>query len=264
MKKLLLAGLAGLVITAAGSANAADLGRRPVYRGAPPPVVAPAPVFAWTGCYIGANIGGGWTHKHFEDDFGFDDGRHTGSGIVGGGQVGCDYQFASNWVIGIQTMWDAADLTGDHTVTFLDSDGFFEDETFHTRVHWFGTLTGRLGFLITPGLLLYGKGGVAWVGENHSFDDTFDNIHSDTGHVTRTGWDAGVGLEWMFFPNWSAFVEYDHIGFGRHDEVFVDNVCCFSFNERIRQNIDKVVVGVNFRFGGLFGMTGPAPVVARY
>ncbi len=266
MRKFLLAGLAGLAMIASGSANAADLGR-PTYK-APPPVVPPAPLPAWTGCYIGANIGGGWSHKHFDNDFGFDDGGHTASGIVGGGQFGCDYQFGlgkglggGGWVIGFQTMWDGAGLSGDHHVQF-DDGVFFHDETFHTHVHWFGTLTGRLGYLITPALLLYGKGGVAWVGEDHSVDDNVAGVgtfHFDR-HVTRTGWDAGVGLEWMFVPGWSAFVEWDHMGFGRHGETFAD--CCFSFNEHVRQDVDKVVVGVNWRFGG-FGK-GKAPVVARY
>jgi len=91
MKKLLLAGLAGLAVFAAGAASAADLGVRPTYK-APPPMAPPAPVALWTGCYIGANVGGGWTHKEFDFN-GFDDGKHTASGVVGGGQFGCDYQF---------------------------------------------------------------------------------------------------------------------------------------------------------------------------
>jgi len=50
------------------------------------------------------------------------------------------------------------------------------------------------------------------------------------------------------------------MGFGHHDETFVD--CCSSFVDNVSQNVDKVVVGVNWRFGG-FGK-GKAPVVARY
>src|SRR6266542_5290725 len=65
MKKFLLAGVAALALGAAGSANAADLGR-PVYK-APPPVAVPVPVrvFSWTGCYVGGNIGGAWGRKDF-------------------------------------------------------------------------------------------------------------------------------------------------------------------------------------------------------
>ena len=33
---------------------------------------------------------------------------------------------------------------------------------------------------------------------------------------TRTGWTVGVGSEWKFAPNWSAFVEYNHADFGTY------------------------------------------------
>jgi len=113
MKKILLAGVAGIALVAGAPAHAADLRARRPQPPPPPPVVAPVPVFSWTGCYIGANIGGAWAHKDFSVN-GFDDGSHSASGIAGGGQIGCDYQFASNWLIGIQGMFDGADLTGDH------------------------------------------------------------------------------------------------------------------------------------------------------
>jgi outer membrane immunogenic protein len=62
MKKLLLAGVA---LAACTQANAADLpARMPVKA---PPVAAPVPVFSWTGCYIGAHVGGGWGRKQFSD-----------------------------------------------------------------------------------------------------------------------------------------------------------------------------------------------------
>src|SRR5260370_33159199 len=68
MKKLWLAGVAGVALAAAGSADAADLGTRPVYKA--PPVTAPVPMFSWTGCYIGAHIGGGWGRNEFRDPAG--------------------------------------------------------------------------------------------------------------------------------------------------------------------------------------------------
>jgi len=62
MKKLLLASVAGVALVAGAPADAADLGQRPVYKA--PPVVAPVPVFTWTGCYIGAHGGFGWGRDH--------------------------------------------------------------------------------------------------------------------------------------------------------------------------------------------------------
>src|SRR6186713_867469 len=71
-----------------GVASAADL--RPA---APPPVmVAPAP--SWAGFYIGGHLGGGW-------------GEDSNSAFIGGGQIGYNFQFAPNWVLGIE-----ADISG--------------------------------------------------------------------------------------------------------------------------------------------------------
>src|SRR5262245_17699079 len=78
--------------TLAGSAMAADLGARAPAPYQPSPT--PPPVFSWTGCYVGANIGGGWASKSFNDVSGFvtgmpgaDLGSHTASGVIGGGQA---------------------------------------------------------------------------------------------------------------------------------------------------------------------------------
>jgi outer membrane immunogenic protein len=246
MKRFLFPCIAAVAVLTMGPASAADLRvRRPPPP--PPPVVAPVPVFSWTGCYIGANVGGAWTHEHFGP---FDNGNSDG-GIAGGGQIGCDYQFASNWLIGIQGMFDGADLSGDHH--------FLEDEFFHTHVRWFGTVTGRLGFLVTPSLLIYGKGGVAFVGDNDTFFECCGGDFASTGDFTRTGWDAGVGLEWMFFPSWSVWLEWDHMGFGDRNETFVTPGHIFF--ENVSQSVDKVLVGVNYRFGGL---GKGAPIAARY
>src|SRR5258705_5759061 len=189
-----------LAFTAAlgNSAIAADM---PVK--APPP--APAPVYTWTGCYIGGNIGWAQVSAHF-DNADIDDGRLSKSGFAGGGQIGCDYQFASNWVIGIQGMVDATDFNNDHVSTL------FTGDSFRNRARWFGTVTGRLGFLVAPSFLIYGKGGWGWV------DQRFDMINTVTGAVltgsnnnSRNGADAGVGAEWMFTPGWSLWAEWDHI-----------------------------------------------------
>src|ERR1700730_15655722 len=104
MKKLLLAGLvAGLA--AAGSVQAADLGVGP-YRAAPS--LGLIPIFTWSGCYLGGPAGGGVGRKGAggptgENFAAFGRGVqvHT-SGFLAGGQVGCDWQFAPNWLVGIE------------------------------------------------------------------------------------------------------------------------------------------------------------------
>src|SRR5437660_6388202 len=109
----------------AASAIAADPGARvPVPYQPPPP---PVPIFSWTGCYIGGNIGGGWASKSSTDVagavtgvVGADLGSHTADGFIGGGQIGCDYQ-AGFWVVGVQGMFEGSNMKGSNT----DPSGLF-------------------------------------------------------------------------------------------------------------------------------------------
>src|SRR5215510_10991860 len=126
----MMRGIFALAFAAAlgNSAIAADM---PVKaRPAPPP----APLYLWTGCYIGGNIGWSEISTHFEDHFtGEDDGRLSKSGFAGGGQVGCDFQFAPNWVFGVQGMFDGTDISRSRESVLSP------EFTFHNDVRWFGT-----------------------------------------------------------------------------------------------------------------------------
>src|SRR6266699_1853657 len=120
MKKLLLGSAALVVLAICGPAWAADMPRKAP---AATPAVAPAaPAVTWTGCYVGGNIGGGWALKDWANP--------STDLVVGGGQIGCDYQFAGSWVVGIQGMFDGADLKGD----IFDSVDSNLDLT--TRIDW--------------------------------------------------------------------------------------------------------------------------------
>src|SRR5438876_8537115 len=107
MKKALLGSVALAALAFCGPAWAADMPRKaPV---APPAAAPAAPVVTWTGCYVGGNIGGGWALKDWANPSSDFDGGGPGprgtaalGGFVGGGQIGCDYQFSGSWVIGIQ------------------------------------------------------------------------------------------------------------------------------------------------------------------
>jgi outer membrane immunogenic protein len=239
MRNALLTGIALLTI-GSGSALAADLSVKPAaapFYKAPPMMQ----VTTWTGCYVGGNGGGAWAQKTFNDS-GTDEGSHTASGAVAGGQVGCDYQFASNFVIGIRGMFDWADLTGSNV------DPNFTSATWSTHVKSFSTVDGRLGFLASPTFMLYVKGGVAWVDEDFTFTNSLLPAASATASNVRAGADVGAGLDWMFAPNWDVFVEYDHMFFDNKDIFMPASVG--SFTESIGQKVDKVEAGVNFRFGG--------------
>jgi outer membrane immunogenic protein len=246
MQKHSLMLLAAAIGLAASQASAADLPRK-----APPAAIPPAPPpITWTGCYIGGNVGGifGRGDAHFSN---FEVGSNERSGFTGGGQIGCDYQFAGGWVIGIRDMFNGTSLGRDRT--FFDPVTGFTG-TVDSHINWFDTLTGRIGYAFAPSWLLYGQGGVAWI--HHRADLTFAGIDFGTFGKTRTGWTAGGGVEWMFAPGWSAFLEGNYMDFGdQNHTVFgtaVSGVCLApvgcSFDTHVKAA--TVLVGVNWRWGG--------------
>src|SRR5712692_159122 len=169
MKKILLGSVATGALVAAGSASAADLGPRPAYKA--PPIVAPVPAFSWTGCFVGAHGGYGWGRKdvtataltHGRNGITHVDDRRSGSidthGAIFGGQIGCDYQFAGNWVLGIQWDFAGANLVGAND-TLSAEDTVTVTQSIKVHTDWLSSVTGRLGFTgWFPRTLLYIRGG---------------------------------------------------------------------------------------------------------
>jgi outer membrane immunogenic protein len=221
------------------------------------PTKAPpyAPV-TWSGCYIGANAGGGWADKEFRDPLTAPPTNllyHTANGGVGGGQIGCDVQFG-RFVFGLQGMLDAASLRGSHVPA---------DDVFATRASWFATATARGGITVTPHLLAYVKGGAAWMRDRHTITDIATGLLEAEANVTRTGWTVGVGAEYLIAAGWSIFAEYNYMGFGTRRVTFTafpepGDPPPPPFPLDIRQEVSIVTVGANYRFS-----TG-GPLYARY
>jgi outer membrane immunogenic protein len=237
MKKLLLSGLAFAAL-AVGPALAADLPRKaPAYiPPAPPPIT-------WTGCYLGGNVGGIFGRR--EADFGFGNLSTDNSGFAGGGQIGCDYQFAgTGWVIGFRDMFDGSSLSRDRTIIFPTGDV----GTVNFKNDWFDTLTGRIGYSFTPAWLWYFQGGAAWA--KNSADVTINGFDLGSASRTRTGWTIGGGAEWMFAPHWSAFLEGNYMDFGSTDRNLVTpaGVCVGGCAFSTKATAVTVLVGVNYRF----------------
>lgn len=220
---------------------------------------------SWTGCYIGAHVGAGWSRSDFSDPGtnGFlatiapagSAVRDNGKGVVGGGQIGCDYQFASNWVVGAAGDFSWASIDG------VASDPFFADKTagvpltVRSHTNFLASATGRLGYT-WDNVLLYGKGGVAWARDKYEVNNVgcLIFVSCNTGaSATRTGWTAGGGIEWAFAPNWSVLLEYGHYGFGTKTLTFTDsNVPAGApLTYSVKQDIDVVKAGLNWRFGNL-------------
>jgi outer membrane immunogenic protein len=251
MKRKLLLG-AVLAALTAGSATAADMAVKAR------PVVAPAPVFTWTGCYIGAHAGAGvLLDQGFQDGGGVPADRH-GIGGLAGGQVGCNYQ-TGMLVLGIEGegFWSGMKVTRD------DFSGTRLVNTTSIRNKWDYDVAARIGVAFDRALV-YGKAG--WVAAG--FDWTSNQVlfcgidcPVTTGSATLDGLLIGVGLEYAFTNNWTAKFEYDYLGFGARNVNFV-TVFPLGGTSIQTQSVsaDKHIfkIGVNY----LFNAGGP--VVARY
>jgi outer membrane immunogenic protein len=195
--------------------EAADALGAPGYRAPLPPLF-----YNWTGLYVGAHAGGGWA------DLGVGD---TGSGFIGGGQVGYNYQI-NQWVWGLE-----ADVSGSGIKNNLATFG-----PFTASFNWnsFETLTSRLGYAF-DNWLVYGKAGGAWADVSASASGFGMQIASAGG--TASGWVVGVGAEYAFRNNWSAKVEYNVFDFGSDSGTFIASNSV---------TLQTVKVGANYRFGG--------------
>jgi outer membrane immunogenic protein len=244
MKKFLLGTVALVALGATAPALAADLAARPAYTKAP---VYAAPIYNWTGFYIGGHIGGA-----FDNNNGFagtTNSSNSGS-FLGGVQVGADYQFAPNWVLGVEGQYS---WLGSNTNSAAFN-GLGAGYVYNDNQRGLGSVTGRFGYTWGPALL-YVKGGYAFSDYNDSL--TLGGVPQaftlNSGH--HDGYTVGAGLEYMFAQNWSAKIEYQYYNFG--STSFVTPVVLSGFGST-RDSEQTVKVGVNYRFnwGG--------PVVARY
>jgi outer membrane immunogenic protein len=203
-----------------------------------PPAYA-APAYDWTGFYIGGHAGGAFA---IGDGFTTSTMVVTGSrdapGFTGGGQFGADYQFAQNWVVGLEGQ--VAALSGIHH-NFTDGGDSFRDSN-----GWLASVTGRLGYAWGP-YLAYAKAGGAFR------DDGFDL--TDSGYpppmtITATdhagaGYTIGGGLEYMLSPAWSAKVEYQYYDFGT---THVTSNLAINSTVGYRDAMQTVKLGLSYRF----------------
>jgi outer membrane immunogenic protein len=244
-----LAFVVALSVVGGSAALAADL---------PPPAPMPrapatyvpvvAPPYNWSGFYIGGNLGAGWSRASLSDNFGSTFTTTTTTQFVGGGQVGVNYEFWGGIVIGAEAMFDAFPNTNNTSTATLG--GTTGSVTFNNR--WVTTATGKLGYAWDR-VLLYGKGGGAWVGSSNTgisiggVPATFTSTNN-----SNFGWTAGIGVEWAFWGNWSARAEYDFIGLNNQSATVTPGTPTFggdviNINNR---NIQMVTAGVNYKFGG--------------
>jgi outer membrane immunogenic protein len=241
MKLVQLARASLLVLTVAATPTlAADM---PVKAG---PASATAASFDWSGFYAGATAGYGWDRSQFCENGAECSDTYDIKGFAGGGTLGYNWQ-TGGWVFGLEGDISYASIDG----STPGNDSFGCGTECRTEVQWFATLRGRAGPTFDR-LLLFVTGGLAVAHLEAGF------VGSPFGSATRTGWTLGAGVEWAFAPDWSAKLEYLHIGgLGAFNADPIQDCLGGCFLPRSSFNV--VRVGLNYRFA-----TGDAPLATRY
>jgi outer membrane immunogenic protein len=272
-------GLVAVSLLLAAPAGAADL--MPVK--APP---APPPVWNWTGFYIGGNVGGAFEHasgtSNFLDPLATGPDSTTNpqsnsfspSAVIGGGQIGYNWQFDQRWVAGVEGDFDATNTsynfcrqTNTASAPCTNTGDGFESIGSNTR--WLASARGRLG--VTFGnFLFYGTGGAAWGDVRTTLSQTcptgcgssFTVVNASSSfNSTKGGWVAGLGGEMAIWKNWSVRLEWLHYDLGTISDslatggltpvpggAVVPSAQTTSWSRGERY--DVIRTGLDYRFGG--------------
>ena len=305
MKQSLFAATAMALIISAGSAVAADLPSRkeaPVYVPPPPPPL-------WTGFYVGLNAGGTFGGSQSVTTTGGPISNNSlypagssavanglgvasnyvlpvnNGGFIGGGQIGYNYQI-QQFVIGLEadiqgvagSSSSASAVTGASLAPYgFPAESYVAGGSVTKSLGYLGTVRGRIGYLVTPTLLVFGTGGLAYGGATLT-TTLWENIAGPSALLpyggssnysdTLAGWAAGGGVEWMFLPNWSAKLEYLYYNLGTVTQSFgvtQINTAGTPFITSAIQSTGSfnghiVRAGINYHFN----WGAPAPVLAKY
>ena len=242
--------MASVLALGVAGAHAADLTYEPA------PVAAPV-AFNWTGFYIGVH--GGIAGGKFDGSFtSFDDGESdiyststsdNGFGGFGGVQVGYNYQFSPNWVAGVEADIAASGLKAKHEFTdYYDGEQYYSENS-ETKVDWFGTIRGRIGYA-WDNLLVYGTGGAAYgeVKTSGSYGYYGDQDGSFSISDTKWGWTAGAGFEYGITKNITLKTEYLYVDLGSIDSSGYNGVADYDGHSSVDTAFHTLKAGLNYKF----------------
>src|SRR5215468_4715133 len=234
-------------------AQAADMGvpSRSYY----PPL--PPAIYDWTGIYVGGHIGGGMLVDSISQNGvspgGFNlanTGNLRPAGVIGGAQVGANYEFAP-WVVGLEGSWTDSAIQGNTLIGCTGACAIgtttIAQERFTSQAEWFAAATGRFGYAAND-WLFYAKAGGAWMNVRYTEDlltTAGGGITAATQVLTdtRSGFTVGAGIELGLVENISAKIEYDFYDFGSKN---------YNFNAitpvSVSSNVHTLIVGLNYKF----------------
>jgi len=251
----LLAAVSLFAVSAVAPAMAADMATKTYGKA---PVLVAAPIYDWSGLYVGINAGGGSSHNCFNDTRYIDGDRgcHDATGATVGGQIGYRWQLGA-WVLGVEGQGNWADFSGRHDPIAPDI------LTYGSKTDSFGLFTAQAGYA-WGNALLYLKGGAAVVdssfdaswGYNSNLPASLRGTVISTSEDTRWGGTIGAGFEYGLSANWSLGIEYDHIFLSGRNVAYSNAGGATGFSPHISQDLDVGFVRLNYKFS--------SPVVAKY
>jgi outer membrane immunogenic protein len=250
-------GLVGATLLFAGPALAADVDT-PTYK-------APslAPVFSWTGWYIGANAGfgsGTSTDPNISSNFCSPTACNpigpglfpslSPRGFIGGGQIGYDWQASPNWVFGLVADFQGAHINASGATVFGLGDSTVT-QSISNSLDFLGTGRVRLGWT-SGNWLFYGSGGVAvgnvssTLGLRSTKPGGFLFEFSGSNRETLDGWAAGAGVNYALTRNWIAGVDYLHYDLGHSSVTATTGCCTMTATQKVGGDIVRGVVNYKF------------------
>ncbi len=243
MKRMLSAG--AIALSAVVPAFAADL---PV--AAPPQapaayVPAVAPVYNWSGIYIGINGGYAFGNTDWEQSGFTGTGNFNTNGGLVGGTAGVNFQ-SGQFVFGIEGDWDWADISGTQssTTATIGGCGGLPACTYQTSSNWLSTVRGRVGYAFDR-VLIYATGGGAAGDVKATFSDPLTGFTGTT-NSTEWGWTAGGGIEAALTENLTAKVEYLFVDL--QDGNCSSTICPGVPAATVSFDASLVRAGLNFKF----------------
>ncbi len=218
-----------------------------------PPYKAPTvSLYNWSGCYLGGNVGAGWSRAEwtatantsfFGDLSPGQSFSQSNSGVVGGGQLGCNYQ-VNQWVFGIEGTFSGTSISGD----FNDSAVLPGQEDIIThKIKFVATVVGRVGYAFNN-WLPYIKGGYAGADVKFGVSDTV-GVNQGGGSETHwhSGWTVGAGLEYGLTPNWIIGVEYNYIDL-QTQSYNVQGAAAGIYTMDVKPRINEVLARISYKF----------------
>ncbi len=203
----------------------------------------------FAGAYVGAAVGYGQQRAEIRDQqpgsptFGAKFHNNEG-GVTFGGYTGYNWQ-CDHIVFGVETDFN---WLGTSPTAFVDT------SSLESKLDWFGTVRGRLGFVAHEDLLLYATGGLAYASVDHTFSDTnvggafgpFSQSNTDT----KAGWTAGLGAEYMHDCCWLLRAETLFVDLGSETHGYVAAACPLPCQANLRWDDQFWVarLGLTYRF----------------